>query len=402
MTQFVCHLAGPDGAARTEVFTAPDAGALKKSLQEKGYYILSIRKKGLLSSDVLFRKREKITTETFMIFNQELAALLKAGLPLLGSLEVLAERQQDRLLQRILLEIIAKIKGGESLSDAFASYGDLFPKLYATTLKSGERTGELEVVIRRFIQYQKVILAVKRKVRGAMVYPAVLFGLSITLIIIMITVVIPKFTSFYADMDADLPFLTQVVLAVSDFAVSNGPYLLLGAVAGVTFLTSWIKTPAGRRSVDGMLLHVPLLGPILHLFSITQFTRSMGTLVGGGTPAVQALEISAGTISNTEISASIQGVVHRVQEGESLWNSLESTGKLPSVAVEMIKVGESTGALEDMLFAASEFFDEEINTKLGRLMTLIEPLILVFMGGLVATLLASVYLPLIQLVGKLK
>ncbi len=401
MTEFLCQIAAPDGSVRTETHSAENAEALKQALQDRGYHLLSLKARSWLSLDFLAR-RDKLSTEAFLIFNQELAALLKAGLPLLNCLEVLSERQQDKLLGRILAEVIARIRGGESLSDAFASYGDLFPKLYATTLRSGERSGELETVIRRFIQYEKIVLGVKRKVRGALVYPAVLFTLSAILIAVMVTYVIPKFTAFYGEMDASLPLLTQVVLGVSDFVVGNGPLLVVGLAAAAAVFWSWSRTPAGRREVDAFLLRVPLLGSVLHLFAVSQFTRSMGTLVGGGTTAVLALEISAQTVANRDISLALQGVVQRVREGESLWSSLESTRRLPAVAVEMIKVGESTGALEDMLFAAAEFFDEEITAKLGRLMTLIEPLILIFMGSLVATLLASVYLPLVYLVGHMK
>lgn len=401
MTEFRCQVAAPDGSVRTEVFAAEDAASLKRSLQDRGYHVLTLKARSWLSPD-LFVRKDKLPTEAFLIFNQELAALLKAGLPLLNCLEVLSERQQDKLLRRILAEVIAKIRGGEALSDAFASYGDLFPKLYATTIRSGERSGELETVLRRFIQYEKIILAVKRKVRGALVYPAVLFTLSAVLVTVMIAYVIPKFTAFYGELDANLPLLTQIVLGISDFVVANGSLLVLGLVAGTAVFWSWSRTPTGRREVDAFLLKVPLLGTVLHLFAVSQFTRSMGTLVGGGTTAVQALEISAQTVANRDISLALQGVVQRVREGESLWNSLESTRRLPSVAIEMIKVGESTGALEDMLFAAAEFFDEEIEAKLGRLMTLIEPLILIFMGSLVATLLASVYLPLVYLVGHMK
>jgi type IV pilus assembly protein PilC len=401
MTEFVCQVAAPDGSVRTETFSAEDAASLKRTLEDRGYYVLSLRARRWLSFDILAR-RAKLPTEAFLVFNQELAALLKAGLPLLNCLEVLSERQQDPLLRRVLTEVIAKIRSGESLSDAFASYGDLFPKLYATTLRSGERSGELETVIRRFIQYEKIVLSVKRKVKGALVYPAVLFILSFVLVTVMVAYVIPKFTAFYGELDANLPLLTRIVLGLSGFVVSNGVFLAAGLLVGAGAFWSWARTPAGRREVDAFLLKVPLLGAVLHLFAVSQFTRSMGTLVGGGTPAVQALEISAQTVANRDISLALQGVVQRVREGESLWSSLESTHRLPSVAIEMIKVGESTGALEDMLFAAAEFFDEEIAAKLGRLMTLIEPLILIFMGTLVATLLASVYLPLVYLVGHMK
>lgn len=398
MKEFLCKLGYPDGSIKIETLRAENLDFLKKSLRDKGIYIFSIEKK----SKLFKTKKEKVPLETFLIFNQELAALLKAGLPLLQCVQILSERQKNPFFQKILLEIIDRIKSGSSLSEAFEAYGELFPKLYYTTLKSGEKSGELEVVVRRYIQYQKIITMVKSKIKQALVYPAILTILSFILITIMLTYVIPKFTTFYSEMEAKLPILTRVVLGLSNFIMKYFPFILISIIVFIFLFLSYKETYKGKQTIDKYILKIPLVGEIIHLFAVSQFTRSFGTLVGGGTPAVQALEVAGLSISNTFISEKIKNIISKVREGESIWSSLESTGKIPSVTIEMIKVGEATGALDEMLFSASEFLDEDISIKLARLMTLIEPIILIFMGSIVATLLASVYLPLVYLIGHFK
>jgi len=398
MKEFLCRLGYPDGTIKIETLRAENLDLLKKNLIDKGIYVFSIEKKGTFFKS----KKEKIPLETFLIFNQELAALLKAGLPLLQCIQILSERQKNPFFQKILIEIIDKIKGGSSLSEAFEAYGELFPKLYYTTLKSGERSGELEIVVRRYIQYQKIITMVKSKIKQALVYPAILTILSLVLITIMLTFVIPKFTSFYSEMEAKLPILTRVVLGVSGFVIKFFPFILISIIILIFLFLSYKETYKGKQKISQIILKIPLAGEIAHLFAISQFTRSFGTLVGGGTPAVQALEVAASSISNIYISEKIKSIISKVREGEPIWASLESTKKIPPVTIEMIKVGEATGALDEMLFSASEFLDEDISIKLSRLMTLIEPIILIFMGSVVATLLASVYLPLVYLIGHFK
>lgn len=398
MKEFLCRLGYPDGTIKIETLKAENLDFLKNSLRDKGIYIFSIEKKGKLFKS----KKERVPLKIFLIFNQELAALLKAGLPLLQCIQILSERQKNPFLKKILLEIIDRIKSGSSLSEAFEAYGELFPKLYYTTLRSGEKSGELEVVVRRYIQYQKIITMVKSKIKQALVYPAILTILSFFLITIMLTYVIPKFTTFYSEMEAKLPILTRVVLGLSGFIIKYFPFILITIIVFIFLFLSYKETYKGKQKIDKYILKIPLVGDIIHLFAVSQFTRSFGTLIAGGTPAVQALEVSASSISNTFISEKIKNVISKVREGESIWSSLESTGKIPSVTIEMIKVGEATGALDEMLFSASEFLDEDISIKLGRFMTLIEPMILIFMGLIVATLLVSVYLPLVYLIGHFK
>jgi len=296
----------------------------------------------------------------------------------------------------VLNEIREKIKSGVSLSDAFASFGDMFPPIYATSLRAGERSGDLEGVLKRFLRYQKIIVNLRKRVIGALIYPTVLVTLSLTMVFIMLTFVIPKFAEFYAGFDKELPAFTRLMIGVATGVRHN--FLLVGAgiVAAVFLLRRWIAT-SGRTLWDGFKLKIPLVGGILHRFAIMQFTQSLGTLLSGGTPMVPSIEIASQSVTNQAISTKIYGIVQNVREGDPLWRSLDSTGVISDLAVEMIKVGESTGALTEMLSNVSEFYDEEIEARLSRVVAAIEPIILIVMGGVIATLLYAFYLPLFQL-----
>ena len=346
--------------------------------------------------------RKGVKPAEFLVFNQELVALLKAGLPIVTGFEVLLERQENPRFKKILVDIRDQLVSGVALSDAFLSHGDVFPRLNATSLKAGERSGEIERVLRRYLAYQKILAAVRRKVVGALVYPAVLIGLSIGLVVILMTYVIPRFREFFAGFEAGrLPLITRVVIGTADFLRAH-ILLILAAVAAVVFLfLRWKATEKGRLGWDAFLLRVPLVGPILRQFALSQFSRSLATLVGAGTPVVPALEIAAGAVPNRRVSGAVASVVPRVREGAEVWRSLESTGTFTSLAIEMIKVGEATGALEEMLTNVSDFYDEAIEAQLQRIVSLIEPIILVVMGGVIATLLLSIYLPMFTILSRI-
>jgi type IV pilus assembly protein PilC len=319
-----------------------------------------------------------------------------------AGLEILLERQKNPHFKRILLDVREQLVAGTALSDAFLSHGDIFPRLYATSLKAGERSGEVEKVLRRFLVYQKILGHVKRKVTGALVYPAVLVSLSIGLIFILMTYVIPRFTEFYSGFGADIPTLTVIVVGAATFMKAHVVEILLGTVLGAFAFDRWRRTPGGRRTWDGFLLKLPALGTVLHEFSLSQFARALATLVGAGTPLVTALEISTGSIGNRKVSDAVASVVPKVREGAELWRSLENTGQLTSLAVEMIKVGEATGALEEMLTNVSDFYDDSIEAKLQTIINLIEPVILIVMGGVIATILLSVYLPMFTILSNIR
>jgi len=305
-------------------------------------------------------------------------------------------------LKRVLTDVCERVNSGASISEAFAEEGDLFPRLYWTSLKAGEKSGEIEAVLRRYLKYQKTVIALTRKVASTLVYPVILIALSVVLIAILMTYVIPRFTEFFKDFNAELPALTVIVLGVANFLQHNF-LVLVGAVGGAGFLASrWFKTTAGRLWLDAVALKMPIVGGIFRRFAITQFTRSLGTLLGGGTPLVPALENAAEAIGNRSVSRQVASVIPKVREGGELWKALDQTGIFTDLTIEMIKVGESSGALEEMLGAVSEFYDEEIDLLLARVISFVEPAILVIMGGVIVTILLSVYLPMFRLMSAIK
>ena len=396
MAEFIVRVGTADGQIVERHIQAANVNAAEDELRRQGMHVFAAKRGSLAIRDLIPRSRKVVSMERFLLFNQELLALVRAGLPILQSFDIMLERQKNPRFREVLADVRDKLKSGVSLSDAFASYGDLFPAIYSTSLRAGERSGDLEGVLKRFLRYQKMIVTLRKRVVSALIYPAVLVVLSITMVFIMLTKVIPRFAEFYAGFNADLPVFTKLLITIATTLNDHFILTVAGVAIAVLLLRRWIAT-TGRVTWDRFKLHVPMVGGILHRFAILQFTQSLGTLLGGGTPMVPAIEIASQSVTNQMVSAKVSAIVQNVREGEPLWRSLESTGVISDLAVEMIKVGESTGALTEMLANVSEFYDEEIEARLSRVVAAIEPVILVFMGLVIATLLYAFYLPLFQL-----
>ena len=396
MPEFILRVGTPEGEVVERPVVAPSMRAAQEEAQRQGLHVFGARRGTVRFRDLMPRLGSPVSTDQFLLFNQELLALVRAGLPIVQSFDIMLERQKNVRFREILSEIREKLTSGVALSDAFAAYGNLFPPIYATSLRAGERSGDLEGVIKRFLRYQKLIVNLRKRVVGALVYPVILVVLSTGMIFIMITYVIPKFATFFEGFGQELPWFTQILINFATFMQNNVVLVLAGTVVTAFILRRWAQTK-GRLVWDRMKLRIPLVGGIIHRFAIMQFTQSLGTLLAGGTPMVPAIEIASQSVTNALVSTRISGIVQNVREGEPLWRSLDNTRVVSDLAVEMIKVGESTGALTEMLANVSEFYDEEIESRLTRLVAAIEPLILVFMGGVIAVLLYAFYLPLFRL-----
>jgi type IV pilus assembly protein PilC len=397
MPSFRFRVGTQDGDIVERHVQALDLGAAREEITRQGLHIFDVKRSGFSLSELIPAGRKAVSTERFLLFNQELLALVRAGLPIIQSFDIMLERQKNLRFRQILVEVRDKIKSGVALSDAFASYGEMFPAIYSNSLRAGERSGDLEGVLRRFLRYQKLIVNLRKRVVSAMIYPSVLITLSVGMVFIMLTVVIPKFSEFYQGFGAQLPAFTQFMIGLALFIRTNALLVLVLVVVAGFLLQRWTGSSMGRLAFDRFKLRIPLVGGIFHRFGITQFTQSLGTLLSGGTPMVPAIEIASQSVTNQLISTRIFAIVQSVREGEPLWRSLESTGVISDLAVEMVKVGESTGALVEMLSNVSEFYDEEIENRLNRMIALIEPVILIFMGMVIAVLLYAFYLPLFQL-----
>jgi len=396
MPEFIVRVGTPDGDIVERHVRAQSVSAAQDELRRQGMHVFETKRGTLNLRDLLPRSGRIISTERFLTFNQELLALVRAGLPIIQSFDIMLERQKNLRFREVLINIRDQIKSGVALSDAFASYGDNFPPIYSTSLRAGERSGDLEGVIRRFLRYQKIIVNLRKRVVGALVYPAVLITLSSAMVFVMLTYVIPRFAEFYTGFGAELPFFTRFMIGFATALRNNLLWVIIGIAGGSYFFRRWVNS-SGRVVWDRWKLKIPLAGGILHRFAIMQFTQSLGTLLSGGTPMVPAIEIGSQSVTNQEVSQKIFAIVQNVRQGEPLWRSLEATGVVSDLAIEMIKVGESTGALTEMLTNVSEFYDEEIEARLSRIVAAIEPIILVFMGGVIAVLLYAFYLPLFQL-----
>lgn len=396
MPEFIMRVGTPDGDVVERHVRAASLRAAREEMNRQGLHVFDAKRGALSARDFLPRLGKAVSTEHFLLFNQELLALVRAGLPIVQSFDIMLERQKDARFREILSDIREKLTSGIALSDAFANYGSIFPPIYSTSLRAGERSGDLEGVLKRFLRYQKMIVALRKKVVGALVYPVILLLLSGAMIFIMLTHVIPRFAEFFSGFGAELPWFTVLMINVATFLRANIAAVLGGTALAAFVFRRWAQT-SGRLMWDRLKLRIPLVGGVLHRFAIMQFTQSLGTLLAGGTPMVPAIEIASQSVTNQLVSTKISNIVQNVREGEPLWRSLDSTGVISDLAVEMIKVGESTGALTEMLANVSEFYDEEIEARLARLVAAIEPVILVIMGAFIGVLLYAFYLPLFRL-----
>ena len=396
--EFRCRLASPSGEIVEGVYAADSEAKLRHELEEKGLYVLSLQPKGTIAGLSLhLPQRHRVNPREFLVFNQELATLLKAGMPLVQSLDLLKRRVATPLFRSVLDDVHEKVRSGSALSDAFALQGDLFPRVYTASLLAGERSGNLDAVLRRYVEYAKVIATVKRKTVSALVYPAVLITLALVLVSIIVLRVVPAFSDFYATFGADLPLITRVIVTVSALIREQFLLVALAAAAAVAAVAIWIRQAGQKSRFERLMLGVPGLGPVARKFATSQMARTLATLVGGGLPLVTALDITARSIGNQYMARQLDVVATRVREGESFAAALGARGVFPDVAVKMAEVGESTGALQEMLNAVADFYDEEIATATERFVTLVEPVLLVVMGVVIAGLLLALYMPLFQL-----
>ncbi|HEX7796423.1 MAG TPA: type II secretion system F family protein [Vicinamibacterales bacterium] len=396
--EFRCRLASASGEVVEGVYVAENEARLRLELEEKGLFVLSLQEKGAFRGlSLRLPVRSSISSREFLIFNQELATLLRAGMPLVQSLDLLKTRIQSPVFRSVLNDVHERVRSGSALSDAFAVHSALFPSVYTASLVAGERSGNLDAVLRRFVEYSKIIATVRRKTISALIYPVILISLATVLVSVIVLKVVPAFSDFYESFNAQLPLVTRVIVRISDFLLTYFWLILVAVVALIATVYAWARQPGQKARLDRWLLGVPMLGEVARKFATSQMARTLSTLLGGGLPLVNALDIAARSVGNRFIASELDAVSARVREGSSFAGSLEARHVFPDVAVKMAEVGESTGALQDMLNTVADFYDEEISTSMERFVTLIEPILLVIMGIVIAGLLLALYMPLFQL-----
>ena len=401
--EFRCRLGTPGGEIIEGLYVADSEARLRREFEEKGLYVLGLHRAGRARfAGIALPRRARIATREFVVFNQELATLLKAGMPLVQSLDILRRRATNPVFKAVLDDVNDRVRAGSSLSESFEAHGALFPGVYTASLLAGEKSGNLEQVIRRYVSYVKVVANVKRKTVSALVYPVILLALSMVVVSIIMLKVVPAFGEFYSQFGEELPLSTRVIVAISSFASSY--FLPIAIVVALVAVGAWqwLQRPGKREWFDRMVLRLPGLGGIAQKFATSQAARTLATLLGGGIPLVNAIDVSARSIRNQYMAHELRSAAQQVREGRALALAMSDSGAFPDVAIKMVEVGESTGALQEMLNSLADFYDEEIETNLGRFVTLVEPILLIVMGMVIAGLLLSLYMPLFNLSNALR
>jgi type IV pilus assembly protein PilC len=396
MAQFLVKIADDRGRLAQQVENGYSESEVRERFVQQGYLVYWVKPRGLFSGGKFQLGGRKVKQGPFVIFNQQFLTLIKAGLPILNALDLLIKRQKDANMRSLLQNVRERVKSGELLSDSFAAQG-VFPRIYTTTLMAGEKSGNIEEVLGRYIAFQRLALTFKKKLAVSLVYPALLVTMVMVMIVFLVTYVVPEFAKLFENLNAKLPAITVLMLEVGTRAQRLAPFLTIGAVLVVAFFWRWKNTDRGAEQIDSVILRMPLLGEIWLKYQVANFSRMLSTLLAGGLPLVPSLETAGASMSSRRILNGIAETAARVREGQTLSGSLEQQKMFPDLSVEMIEVGESTGALPAMLNSVAEFYEEDVQTALGATMALIEPVILIIMAVFVGGVLISLYLPIFSL-----
>ena len=404
MAEFLLRYADPRGQMHELVADAPSEREARERLAQQGYLVYSVRAKALgtrLKIGGGGNRKKTVNLEKFLIFNQQFVTLIRAGLPILKSLDLLADRLTDEKLGRHIQAVRDEVRTGTTLSDAFARQ-NVFPAIYITSVLAGEKSGALVEIIDRYITYQKLTLALRKKLLVSLLYPAVLICLVVLLIVFLVTYVVPNFATLYNSMNAKLPAATQILIAVGTTArsyVLAGVALFVMACAAFYF---WARRESSQETLDKVKMRIPLLGEVWTKYQVAQLARVLSTLLVGGIPLVQGLETAGRSLGSVLLKKVLHRAAMFVREGKSLSASLTTTGIFPELAVDMMEVGESTGALPQMLGSVAEFYEDDVATRMTALLSLIEPVIMIFMGAFVAFVLVALYLPIFSLADTIR
>jgi type IV pilus assembly protein PilC len=397
MAEFVCKVADASGRVYSQVEPAESISEARQKLSDRGLFVYQVRPREAVFGAALGQRSAKtVHGNDFLVFNQQFNTLIKAGIPILKALDLLAERAAAPRLRPVLGAVRRLVREGTTLSEALQQQG-VFPKVYTTSVLAGEKSGNLSGVLEYYIAYQRVTTGLRKKLIATLIYPTILVCAATLIVTYLVSTVIPKFALLYGDLNINLPAATRILLAIT---VTYRPFLLAGigimvVLALVAF--AWSRSDKGGLALERLRMRLPLVGDILTKFQFAQFCRTLSTLLAGGTPLVQAMETAGDAISGRLVSGAITHGAKLVREGQSLHDGLASTGLVPELALEMVEVGEASGALSPMLGSVAEFYEDEVNNRLANMVALIEPAILMFMAVLIAFILVALYLPMFSM-----
>ena len=400
MAEFVLKYADGRGQIHQQVASAGSEKEVRDRFSQQGFLIYSVNPRVTALAGSASR-RKKVNLEKFLIFNQQFVTLIRAGLPILKSLDLLADRLTDPKLGPHIQAVRDEVRNGALLSDAFRQQG-VFPRIYATSVLAGEKSGSLTEVLDRYIGYQKTSLAVRKKVMVSLMYPCVLLVLVTILMVFLVTYVVPTFATLYSSMQAKLPAMTVALIAIGTTARAYIVAFAAVLVTGILFFRWWSRRESARGAIDRGRMRIPIAGEIWLKYQVAQLSRILSTLLTGGIPLVQAMETAADSLGTPLLRGAIERAGKSVREGQSLSTSLKASNLFPGLAIDMIEVGESTGALPAMLNSVAEFFEDDVNTRMAATLSLVEPAIMIFMGMFVAFVLISLYLPIFSLADTIR
>jgi type IV pilus assembly protein PilC len=347
-----------------------------------------------------FLKREKVKLKELAVYSRQLSVLIDAELPLIQSLSILEEQQKNKYFRNVIRTIKEDVEAGSTLNQAKRKHPKVFDDLYCNLVASGEQSGSLDVMLRRLAEYIEKIVRLRSQVKQAMIYPVAIIIFAITVAIFLLWKVIPIFATIFIELGADLPWLTAMVIAASNFVQKNIVFVVLGLIGFVILARYYRSTPSGRWTTDRLILKIPLFGKLMYKVAMTRVTRTLATLISGGVPMLEALKICASTAGNVLLEKQILDARRLVSEGKTLNDAFKASGQFPLMMLQMINVGEATGTLDEMLSKLANFYDEEVETSVAALLSVLEPIMLIFVGGIVGGLVISMYLPIFTLMQK--
>ena len=400
MSEFICRLGTPSGEIVTRVVEAAAAGDARSQLEKEGFKVFSVQSNSGRLSSVLSLGgggKKRIKQADFLLFNQQLSALLRAGIPVLQAIGLLRTRSGSANLREILGDVEEKIKSGVPLSEAFESQG-IFPKIYTASILSGEKSGALDDVLLRFVEYLKRSVGIGRKLRGALAYPAFLMVAAIAMVVFLTVYIVPRMSDLFKGLSANrgLPSVTLFVLAISNAVIAHGWWAVpLLIVAGLALFV-WLRTEGGRLVMHRFLLRLPVAGNLIRNMATAQLARSLSTLLAGGITVPDSWEIASQALNNLELRRRSTAVLPMIREGRGFTDSLQKADWIPELGLDMIGIGEKSGSLREMLDEVAAFYDAEAEVRLEQLTTLLEPAILLFMAVIVVVILLAIYMPIIQ------
>jgi type IV pilus assembly protein PilC len=406
MAEFICRLGTPAGEVVTRTIEAVGVAEARVRLEAEGFRVFSVTAPRAAGLGALSRGGKGGTTPRvkpgdFLLFNQQLSAIIRAGIPILQAIAMLRRRAASSRLRMVLADVEDKIRSGMALSSAFAAQGPIFPRIYTASILAGERSGALDEVLSRYVAYMRRGVEIRRKIRGALAYPLFLLAASFGMVMFLTVYVVPKMSTLFEGFNRALPTPTLIVIGISHFASNNFYWFAPTIIIGVIALYLWTRTPSGGLALDRFLLKLPIVSVLLKQLAIAQVTRSLATLLAGGITVVESWEIAAESVTNKDLRRRSSATLPMIREGRSFTESLESAGWIPPLALDMIGVGERSGSLREMLEEVAEFYDRESEVRVEQLTTVLEPAILLVMGGVVVTILLSIYLPIIQSISNL-